>query len=504
MRTRGPSLDKQSADPAAPPDLLATEEAGPAAIRGGALRVGGYGIGVALSVFSAALLFRHLGVVDSGRYVTILSLVALVGGLTEAGLTAIGVREFATAGPEGRIRSLRALLGMRISLTLAGVAGAIAFAGIAGYGSTLVLGTALAGLGLLLQSLQSAASIPLQAELRLGWVTVADLARQLVTVGAIVALVAAGAGLLPFLAIAIPAGLASLVVTVAAVHHREALLPVFRWAEWAGLMREALPYAVTSAVGAFYFRLAIIVMSLVATDVETGYFAASFRIIDVLIVVPQLLVGAAFPIFARAARDDRTRLRYALQRSVDGALIFGIWTAVCLVAGADLAIKVVAGPDFAPAADVLRIQAGALLLAFLNAVLGYALLSLGRYRALLAMALAALLTVAVLTPPLADAHGAVGGAIATVAGEAVVLAGGVVTLLWLHPELPFSTRGLVRIAVAGLAALATVLIGLPDVPAVLLATAVFFGLLFALRAFPDELIVETRRLLATRGGARAR
>src|SRR5688572_5733180 len=90
--------DKPSADPA-PPDPLATERAGPAAIRGAALRVVGYAVALGLSVLSAALLFRHLGVVDGGRYVTVLSLVALVGGLTEGGLTAIGVRELATRPP---------------------------------------------------------------------------------------------------------------------------------------------------------------------------------------------------------------------------------------------------------------------------------------------------------------------------------------------------------------------------------------------------------------------
>ena len=55
-------------------------------------------------------------------------------------------------------------------------------------------------------------------------------------------------------------------------------------------------------------------MSLVSTAVETGYFSASFRIVEVLIAVPAMLVTAAFPILARAARDDAARLRYALQK----------------------------------------------------------------------------------------------------------------------------------------------------------------------------------------------
>jgi O-antigen/teichoic acid export membrane protein len=441
---------------------------------------------------SAALLFRHLGVVDGGRYVTVLSLIALVGGLTEGGLTAIGVREFATGTPDARAAALRALLGMRVTLTIAGVAVAVGFAGVAGYPAVLVLGTALAGIGLLIQSVQTAATIPLQAELRFGWVTATDLLRQFTTVVAVVALVLAGAALLPFLAIAIPAALASLALTVAAVRQRDALIPSFRPSAWSGLIRETLPYAITSAVGAIYFRLAIIIMSLVAADVETGYFGASFRIVDVLIVIPQLLVGAVFPIFARAARDDRDRMRYAMQRSFDGTLIAGVWTAVALVIGAEFAIKVVAGPEFAPAAEVLRIQSLALLLAFVNAVIGYALLSLGMYRALLVMASAALIAMAVATPPLGSAHGAVGGAIATVIGELVVTAGGVLALARSHGDLLPSPGRAARILLAGALALAVVALGLPDVLGVVLATAVFAAGLLALRAIPEELIDEAR------------
>ena len=64
-------------------DFLTQPGAGPAAVRGGALRVAGYFGGVVLGVGSSALLFRELGVVDTGRYVTILSFVTIVDGLAD-------------------------------------------------------------------------------------------------------------------------------------------------------------------------------------------------------------------------------------------------------------------------------------------------------------------------------------------------------------------------------------------------------------------------------------
>src|SRR3954469_21532932 len=98
-----------------PRDLLDTPLAGPAAIRGGALRVIAYGAGVLLSVGSAALLFRHLGVEDGGRYVTVLSLRGLFAGLADAGLVTVAVRELTIRTGEDRQLFLQDLLGLRIA-----------------------------------------------------------------------------------------------------------------------------------------------------------------------------------------------------------------------------------------------------------------------------------------------------------------------------------------------------------------------------------------------------
>src|SRR5437764_11922348 len=97
------------------------------AIRGGAVRVFGYASGILVSLGSATILVRHLGIVGFGRYVTVTSLIALVGGLTEAGIVVYGIREFVTGDEQNRRQLLGNLLGLRLALTLGGVALAICF-----------------------------------------------------------------------------------------------------------------------------------------------------------------------------------------------------------------------------------------------------------------------------------------------------------------------------------------------------------------------------------------
>jgi O-antigen/teichoic acid export membrane protein len=238
-------------EPGAPPpfDILSTPDAGPAAVRGGVLRVGAYGVGVLLSVASAALLFRHLGVVESGEYVTVLAIVTITAGVTDVGLTAIGVREYAVRGPAERQRLLSLLLGVRIVFTAAGVAAAVGVAGLLGYREAVVLGTLLAGVGLVVQNVQTALAISLQARLRLGALSGTELLRQLLTVVFIAALVLLGAELLPFLAITIPIGLVVLAVTAFLVRDEGSVRPSFGLRELGPLLRDTLPCAAATPLG---------------------------------------------------------------------------------------------------------------------------------------------------------------------------------------------------------------------------------------------------------------
>ena len=75
-----PTARAEDEGTAVAPDVLDTSAAGPAAIRGGAIRIVAFAAGTVFGVTSGALLYRHLGVVDTGRYSLAISLVAIVAG----------------------------------------------------------------------------------------------------------------------------------------------------------------------------------------------------------------------------------------------------------------------------------------------------------------------------------------------------------------------------------------------------------------------------------------
>lgn len=481
------------------PDVLSTPAAGPAAVRGGALRVGGYILGALASAGSAALLFRHLGVVETGRYVTAMSLVAIVAALSDLGLTAVGTREISARRGGERWALAQDLLGLRIVLTIVGVAAMTAITAVA-YSGFLAAGVALAGAGLLLQAIQDNFAMSLTVELRLGWVSVLDLLRQLLTVAGIVVLVVAGAGLLPFLAVSIPVGIVVLAATTPLVRGHRSLMPHFSLERWKPLVSQMLPFSLAVAASALYFRVSILLVSALSTKTQLGYFSASFRMIEVLTIIPGLLANAAFPIFARAAHDDHDRLGYALGRVFQVALIVGAWLAVSIAVGARLGIDVIAGARFHPATPVLAIQGIALGAMFVSVVWANGMLSLGMYRQILMVSVGMLAFNAALVAVLVPIDGARGAAIGTAVSETL---GAIVTPLLVvrgRPRLRPSLRVVPRVALAaalGLAPLA--LTGLPVVVRLVISTALFGTTLVVTRALPEEL-----RALIPRRGAGSR
>lgn len=468
-------------------DLLATSQAGPTAVRGGAMRVASFLGGSLVSVGSAALLFRHLGVVDTGRYTTALSLGAVVTGFTDLGLTAIGMRELAVLRGEQRARLARSLLGIRLLLTTLGVILITAFAYLV-YGRLLALGVLIAGAGILVQNVQTTLAVPLMAELRFGWISALDLSRQLMIAGLIVVLVVLGAGLLPFLATAGVAAAVVLVPTAALARRIIPLRPSFGMREWRNLIGPVLTYSVAVAAGTLYFRVAIVLVSVLAGARQLGYFSVSFRVVEVLFTIPGLLVGAAFPIFARAAREDPARLGYALSRVFEVSLLVGAWIALSLAVGAHLAIEVVGGARFLPAVGVLAIQGVAVGATFVSAVWGYGMLSLHLHRLILVYNLSMLALVAVVVAILVPLDGAQGAAIGTTAVELLGAIVSGVLLIWRRPHLAPRLRVLPRVAIAAALGATPALAGDLDVVVrVILSTIIYAVVLVALKALPTEL-----------------
>ena len=184
------------------------------------------------------------------------------------------------------------------------------FALIAGYPERMVLGTLLAGAGALAAASANALLVRLTVELRNAALALVDFARQLVTLIAVALLVAAGARLTAFFAVMIAAGLAMLVLVPVVGGRGSIVRPRLDRPEQRRLIATALPLAIALGVGQVYFRVVIVLMSLISSVRQTGYFGGSLRAMESLVNLPILVIRSR----CRCWRRRRATIRPAALR----------------------------------------------------------------------------------------------------------------------------------------------------------------------------------------------
>jgi O-antigen/teichoic acid export membrane protein len=469
------------------PDTLDTPQAGPLALRGGLLRLGGYGGVILLGLIAVPLLARHLHRIGYGNYTLAITIATIAVGLTEGGVNVVTLREYTTRIGDERTSALANMLGIRLLLSAVSVIVAVGFAAVAGYAADIVLATALAAIGLTMQVLQGVFAAPLQGTLRFGWVAGADLLRQAVATMLVVALVIAGAHLVALVAVLIPASLAALVLTIVLVRREMPLRPRLDLSISLPLLRDTLPFAIAIALSVTYFRLTVVLVSLIAGGEQLGIFSYSYRVVEVLIGLPVLVVGAAYPILTRAARDDPDRFAYTVGRMFELAVILGVWIAICLELGASFVVAVIGGHAAEPAGAVLRIQGLAVIGTFVATALAFPLLALRGYRAIMWANAWGLLATVILGLALIPVLGARGGALATVGGELALVIVNATALLRARSGLRLSLAAVPVAALAGGAAVAIGhLTGVQAILQVLIGSAVYAVVLALFGHFPPE------------------
>jgi O-antigen/teichoic acid export membrane protein len=482
----GPPADEAAIAPAA--DVLDRPDAGAKVIRGGAIRGVVYVATIVLTGATVPLMTRHLGVADFGRFVTASTVVTIVAGVTELGLSGVATREYALAPVSERRSLLANLLGLRSALTLIGLALATPLMLLAGYPSVVVGGMLVSGAGLMLLNVQQTYSISLTAQLKWGVASLFELINTFVVAAATVLLVVISAHLFSFFFVSVVSSAAALAASIVYLRRNISLLPRFDVGMWRALLRDTLPYSAAVMVGILYPRIGLIAVSAISDAHQTGYYSTAFKVVEVIGGTSGLIASSAFPIFARAGRDDHERLRYAMSRVGDTVLIAGAYITLSLLVAAPFVIEFIGGKGFGAAVPVLRLQAFALLGGFLGTTWSYALLSLRMHGSLLRVTLAGLVMSIGLSAAFVPPLGARGASIAAIISEFVVAGGYLLALLRSQPHLRPGAAVMLRVALATVVGAGVLLLPLPSIVLWVIASAIFIALLLITRALPAELL----------------
>lgn len=197
-----------------------------------------------------------------------------------------------------------------------------------------------------------------------------------------------------------------------------------RWsgAMWRRFRVEVLPLGVAIVASLLYYKIDVPMIRAFHGDVQTGLYTASYKLLEVLAIVPSILMAATFPALSeRVARAPKeamalhgTSLRWLV---LAGAVIGG-----GLALMPEWIVAVLYGERFSAAATLLPVLGWSVVLVFVNYLQTHMLVALGLVKAQMWISLGLIGVNVGLNWLWIPTHGGLGAAWATLATEVCLLA----------------------------------------------------------------------------------
>jgi O-antigen/teichoic acid export membrane protein len=304
------------------------------------------------------------------------------------------------------------------------------------------------------------------------------------------------------------------------LQRRDFFRPVLGWdaAQARAIVPQAFPLMLNNLLGAVFFRFDTLLVKAFGGgqgDLLVAQYNVAYQIVGVALILPPVVTFAVFPLLARRAADDRAAMAEAQRRTLQALLLlaFPLALGLSLLAGplVELFTRRNASEYLPVSANALAVLAWFLPLSFVNGLLQYVLIAVGRQRAITrAFAIGAAFNLAanLLAMPLAAGvlgqpeYGLYAAAAITTLSEVLLLA-----LFWptlraegLAPQLLQLAWRPALAAVAMGATIGALFVALPGLPwlAAFLGAVVYLLGLWAVGAFGVEERALARRVLGLR------
>jgi len=129
--------------------------------------------------------------------------------------------------------------------------------------------------------------------------------------------------------------------------------------------RAALPLGLASLLSMLYFKGDVVLLHRLSTDAELGAYSAAYKLFEGSMILPAIVLSAAFPPLARA-HGDRERQRRWERPVVTALLGLGLLVGAVLYFGRAPLIALFFGPAFGRASASLRLLALGVPLLYFN------------------------------------------------------------------------------------------------------------------------------------------
>ncbi len=394
------------------------------ALSRGAVLFGAKGATFILALIINVALPRFLGPAAFGRLYFAMSFTGIFAILVEFGLNALVVREVSRKREDASRYLVNAAM-LKGALWIVAFALMFAVVNLANYPAETRAAVLILAVAMLMASMSSLLVAVLQAEDRVRWISISSVVEKVVYVGLGVTALLLGYSIIAVAVAFLLGAFVGLVLDLywlRSLSKRVSLHEGWQGLEVGPLLRRALPFFSYTLFAAAYFRIDVVMLSMMKGDTVVGQYGAAYKLFETTNFIPEAFLFALLPIIARLAmRRDRALAKMA-QKALDILLLIAFPLAVgTFVLARNIITTLYGQGGFGQSVIVLRILAIAIVLMFANGVSVRLLIVTERQKRLSVTAVVAAITNLSLNLLLIPRLGAVGAAATTVFTEGVVM-----------------------------------------------------------------------------------
>jgi len=325
------------------------------------------------------MITRFLGVKTFGEYSIVIAYLTIFYTLSDFGVNSILIREFSHDKSYAK-KNFKKVLSLRIAfgLVLTSLAGIIVF--FMPY-SIAVKSAIYIGLPLLIfNSISKAAAVIFQSYLQYKYQAIS------MGAGAVFSVILIGfAVLLPIHSLAliiIATVFGSAIAPVISIYYsREYLLPDSKYIDfeyWREIVLDSLPLGISLILNTFMIQADRLLLSIMSSAESVGIYSLSYRIFELVLVLPTFIMNATFPVLVILKKNDLFKYKKSIITLIKFMVLCSIGVTVIFIAFSGIVIPFIWGREMLASATPFNILMLGSIFFFVSAPLSWIMLVEGK------------------------------------------------------------------------------------------------------------------------------
>ena len=336
----------------------------------------GKAITIVTGIAVITLLTRSLGTAGYGGFTTVTAYLQFFGIIVDFGLTLIAVQMLSTNKWEER-RLFNNFMSLKVTTSLFIFGLAVVIAWFTNYPTIVKIAISIASVSFFLNAIQQVYVGWYQKYLIIAKLAVAEVISKLVLLGGVLYIVFSGGGLLELMPVLIAGSATYLFFSLFFIRDKYTLGFAFDRDIIQEILKRSWPIALGIIFNLIYLKADTIILSLTRSQSEVGIYGASFRILEVLITIPMMILGLLLPQFTKAWSEKNFSYWKTLYQKTYDLINVLVWP---LVFGGIIIAKpiitLIAGANFSSSIPILQILLLALVGIFLSTLFGHLIVSM--------------------------------------------------------------------------------------------------------------------------------